>query len=265
VNVQGVSVGGTATLPPIFGFNNSPNAQSPNGNFSLSNTPGANGVSTNLAPDLVAKATFEPGWGHYEIKGIARFFRDRFQRTNDKTVGGGVGIAAILPLVKSKLDLIAEAMGGNGIGRYGSGGGFDVTLRPDASIVPVRSYHGLAGPEVHVGKNLDLYAYGGWEYYQRTVYFVSPTTTVGYGSPLLNNTGCAVEPTTSTVPSCPNQTRYAYELTPGFWYRFYKGSSGTVQWGIQYSYSKRALWPGTGGAPTGTQNQVYTSFRYYLP
>lgn len=265
VNAQGISIGGSATLPPIFGFNNSPNAQSPNGNFTLSNTPGANGVSTNLAPDLVAKVTFEPGWGHYEIKGMARFFRDRFQGRNDKTAGGGIGVAAVLPLVKSKLDLIAEGMAGNGIGRYGSGGGFNVTLRPDASIVPVRSYHALIGPEVHVGKNLDLYLYGGEEYYQRTVYLVNATTSVGYGSPLLNNTGCAVEQTTSTAPSCPNQTRYAFEVTPGFWYRFYKGSSGTVQWGMQYSYSKRALWSGVGGSPTGTESQVYTSFRYYLP
>ncbi len=265
VNAQGISIGGSATLPPIFGFNSSPNAQSPNGNFTLSNTPGATGVSTNLAPDLVAKVAFEPGWGHFEIKGMGRFFRDRFQGRNDHSAGGGIGVGAILPLVKSRLDFIAEATGGNGIGRYGSGGGFDVTLRPDASIVPVRSYHVLAGPEVHIGKNLDLYLYGGEEYYKRTYYLVNPTTSVGYGSPLLNNTGCTVEQTTSTAPSCPNQTRYAYEITPGFWYRFYKGNSGTVQWGIQYSYSKRALWAATGGAPTGTESQVYTSFRYYLP
>ncbi len=270
VNVQGITVGGTATLPPVFGFNTSPNATSPNGNFTLSNTPGANGVSTNLAPDLVAKITFEPGWGHFELKGLGRFFRDRHSTgtgfTNDKTFGGGLGVAAVLPLVKSKVDFIVEALGGNGIGRYGSGGGFDVTLRPDASIVPVRSYHALIGPEVHVGKNLDLYLYGGEESYQRTVYLVNSTTSVGYGSPLANNSGCSAEQTTSSALSCPNQTRYGYEVTPGFWYRFYKGTSGTVQWGMQYSYSKRALWSGVGGyAPTGTQSQVYASFRYYLP
>jgi len=38
--------------PPkgVFGFNNSPNAQSPNSQFTLSNTPGANGISTDAAP-----------------------------------------------------------------------------------------------------------------------------------------------------------------------------------------------------------------------
>ncbi len=264
-NVQGVTIPGTATTPPIFGFGNSPNAQSPNGNFTLSNVPGAAGVSTNLAPDLVAKVAFEPGWGHWEIKGVGRFFRDRFNGHTDKVFGGGGGIAFVLPVVKSKMDLIGETLVGNGIGRYGSGGGFDVTLRPDATIVPVRSYHALLGPEVHVGKNLDLYLYGGEEYYARAAYVSATGAGVGYGSPLLNNSGCRVEQTTSTTPSCPNQTRYAFEVTPGFWYRFYKGSSGTVQWGVQYSYSKRALWAAVGGAPTGTQNQVYTSFRYYIP
>lgn len=264
VNVQGFTIGGTTTLPPVFGFNNSPNAQSPNGNFTLSNTPGANGVSTNLAPDLVAKVAFEPGWGHFEIKGMGRFYRDRFSGHNDHSFGGGIGAAMILPLVKSKVDLIGEGLVGNGIGRYGSGGGVDITLRPDASIALVRGYHALLGPEVHIGKNLDLYAYGGEEYYARH-YFTSGGTSVGYGSPLLNNTGCAVEQTTSTAPSCPNQTRYALEGTGGFWYRFYKGPAGMVQWGAQYSYSKRALWAATGGAPKGIENQVYTSFRYYLP
>jgi hypothetical protein len=264
VNVQGITIGGTTTLPPVFGFNSSPNAQSPNGNFTLSNTPGANGVSTNVAPDLVAKLAFEPGWGHFELKGVGRFFRDRFSGNNNNTFGGGIGAGMILPIVKSKVDLIGEALVGNGIGRYGSGGGVDVTLRPDASIALLRSYHALIGPEIHIGKNLDIYLYGGEEYYARH-YATTGTTSVGYGSPLVNNSGCAVEQTTSASLSCANQTRYAFEVTPGFWYRFYKGSSGTVQWGMQYSYSERALWRSAVGTPKGTENQVYTSFRYYLP
>jgi hypothetical protein len=264
VNVQGITIGGTATLPPVFGFNTSPNAQSPNGNFTLSNTPGANGVSTNVAPDLVAKLTFEPGWGHFEIKGVGRFFRDRFSGHNNNSFGGGIGAGMILPIVKSKVDFIAEGLAGNGLGRYGSGGGVDVTLRPDASIALIRSYHALAGPEIHIGKKLDIYAYVGEEYYARH-FSTSGSTSAGYGSFLLNNAGCTMEQTTSTAPSCPNQTRYAIEGTPGFWYRFYKGSAGTVQWGMQYSYSQRALWRAAAGGPKGIENQVYTSFRYYLP
>ena len=56
--------------PPagVFGFNNSPNATSPSSLIVVNSTPGANGVSTDVAPDVLAKIAFEPGWGHYEIK-----------------------------------------------------------------------------------------------------------------------------------------------------------------------------------------------------
>ncbi|HXZ79602.1 MAG TPA: hypothetical protein VEG30_06710 [Terriglobales bacterium] len=271
VTIPGVGTGAAGSIPPVFGFNTSPNAQSPNGLFVLSNTPGANGVSTNVAPDVMGKLVFEPGWGHWEIKGMARFFRDRFNGHSDTNTGGGLGAAAILPLVKTKLDFIAEGLFGNGIGRYGSGGGFDVTLRPDGTVRPVRAYHALLGPEAHVGKKLDIYFYGGYEYYQRVFTTISPvvapatTANVGYGAPTINNTGCGVEMTSTASPACGNQTRYAYELSPGFWYRFYRGPAGTVQMGVQYSYSNRSLWRGVGGAPSGSENQVYTSLRYYIP
>ncbi len=267
VNVQGVTIAGTATTPPVFGFNTSPNAQSPNGLFTLSNVPGANGVSTNMAPDVVAKVAFEGGWGHLELKGLGRFFRDRFAGSNNFLFGGGFGAGLIVPIVKSKVDFVVEGSGGNGIGRYGSGGGIDVTLHPGNSIALIRSYHALIGPEIHIGKNLDIYAYAGEEYYARHFSITGPTTSVGYGSFLLSNSpaNCTSEQTSSTVPSCPNQTRYAIEGTPGFWYRFYKGPAGTVQWGMQYSYSQRALWRAAFGGPKGIENQVYTSFRYYLP
>src|SRR6185312_10798318 len=57
--------------------------------------------SFNVCPDFVAKAAFEPGWGHYEIYGIARFFRDRVYPNagtkstagvfNSTANGGGIG------------------------------------------------------------------------------------------------------------------------------------------------------------------------------
>jgi hypothetical protein len=260
---------------PLYGFNGSANAISPNGNFTLANTPGANGVSTNLAPDLVAKLTFEPGWGHFEIKGMARFFRDRYAGNNNETTGGGLGLAAILPLVKSKVDFFSEFSFGNGMGRYGSGGGFDVTLKPDGTLRPIRSYHGLFGPELHIGKNIDIYAYYGGEYYQRTAYLTTATSGIGYGLPFATNTSCKLQQTTSTAlaGACNGNTRYAWEFTPGFVYRFYKGTAGTVQMGVQYSYSQRALWSGIGGlaagtpgvGPTANVSQVYTNLRYVLP
>jgi hypothetical protein len=271
-----VTTAGAVSLAgiPLYGFNTSANAQSPNGNFVLSNVPGANGVSTNVAPDVVAKLTFEPGWGHFEIKGMARFFRDRYAGVNNETTGGGLGLGTVLPIVKSKVDFLGEFSFGNGIGRYGSGGGFDVTLRPDGTLRPIRSYHGLFGPELHIGKNVDIYMYYGGEYYQRTAYLTTATSGIGYGLPFATNTGCQLQQTTTTaIPGCGGNTRYAWEITPGFVYRFYKGPAGTVQIGFQYSYSQRQLWAGTGGLPAGapgfgpTANvtQVYTNLRYVLP
>ena len=37
--------------------------------------------SFNKAPDFVAKMAFEPGWGHWELFGIARFFENRIYPT----------------------------------------------------------------------------------------------------------------------------------------------------------------------------------------
>ena len=256
----------SVTNPPagVFGFNTSTNATSPASAFTLSNTPGANGISTDIAPDLIGKLVFEPGWGHYEIKAIGRFFRDRFDGSNNYTAAGGGGIGIILPATK-KLDVILEGMAGNGIGRYASGLGPDVTLRPDASIVPLRTLQTMAGLEWHPTPKWDWYVYGGDEYYSRASYVGATGQPVGYGSPLNNNSGCQVESPTATQP-CQAQTRSLWQVQPGFWYRFYKGPAGTVALGMSYSYTVRDTWVGLDSLqPKGIENIVMTSFRYYFP
>jgi hypothetical protein len=55
------------------------------------------------------------------------------------------------------------------------------------------------------------------------------------------------------------------EGTAGFWYRFYNGPKGKLQFGTQYSYVTRNTWSGVGGDPHGIENMFLTSFRYYLP
>jgi hypothetical protein len=252
--------------PPagVFGFNTSPNAQSPSSQFTLSNTPGANGISTDVAPDLIAKVAFEPGWGHYEIKALGRFFRDRIGGSNNYTGGGGGGFGMVLPASK-KLDVIVEGLAGVGIGRYADSVGPDVTLRPDGSIVPIRGAHVLAGLEVHPNPMWDFYIYGGDEYYDRASYVNASGQGVGYGSPLANNSGCAVESPTATQ-LCQAQTRTIWQIQPGFWRRFYKGPAGTVQFGMSYSYTYRNTWAGANSLqPKAIENMILTSFRYYLP
>ena len=55
------------------------------------------------------------------------------------------------------------------------------------------------------------------------------------------------------------------EGTIGFWYRFYNGPKGRIQWGPQYSYINRNSWSGVGNSPNAVENMFFTSFRYYLP
>ena len=270
-------------------------------------------ASTDAAPDMMAKAVFEPGWGHYELKAIGRIFRDRVtpfnfdfvpafpfpvqiivpgKSRNDYTVGGGLGFAAIMPVTK-KLDVIIESLGGTGLGRYASAVGADVTLRPDGTIEPIRTFHALAGFEFHPNPKWDFYAYGGNEYYSRTVYKTNISTSVstlpifpspfplpaseGYGSPSNINAGCSQDFFSNTVVSgsfftpnvCQAQNRDLWQVQPGFWYRFYKGKEGSLQFGMSYSYTHRNVWAGIVAPgqpqPLGIENTVMTSFRYYLP
>ncbi len=265
--------------------------------------------SFNAAPDFIVKAVFEPGWGHYEIFGLVSTFRDRvfpcanasltapcvngataataYGAFNDKRVGGGVGANARGTLFHH-VDVGLHFLGGDGTGRYGSGGLADATVRPNGTLALIRNYQALSTIEWHSSK-WDVYTNVGGEYDARTWYLNSSGKPVGYGSPLFVNSGCWTEtvPGTSTpagttagagyipggLADCTGDTRNLLEGTLGFWYRFYKGPKGTMQWGSQFSYVVRNTWSGVGttsgvgvsGAPTGNDGMVFTSFRYYLP
>src|SRR6266436_3005247 len=184
----------------------------------LYNTFDSAGYSLNRAPDFLAKATFDPGWGHYEVVGILSNFRNRVYPCgalgvslpagcatgtsvagafNDSRVGGGVGFTARLPVVAKKLDLVGHFQGGDGIGRYSSAQLADVTARPDGTLAPIRSAAWLGSLELHPSAKLDIYAYGGGEYAARTAYTFTNAAGnpvgVGYGSSLFNNSGCSTE------------------------------------------------------------------------
>ncbi|HZV89055.1 MAG TPA: hypothetical protein VFF95_16010 [Candidatus Binatus sp.] len=322
------------------------------GNFFL-NAPGASpglynafdatGYTVNKAPDLIFKATADPGFGHYEVFGIVSFFRDRiypcgvvgttlgdtvpgtatltgnctsptptvvssFGASNSSSTGGGGGVSALFPLFNKHLDAGIKGVAGDGIGRYGSAQLADATARPDGTLALIRTAHGLARLEFHATPKLDIYAYYGLEYAWRAGYsgydsvtitkttaipatatspaipatthtVISTTGIGGYGNVAANNSGCATEgvPLNDFNPSaganCAGDIRNIQEGTLGFWYRFYQGSKGRFQFGVQYSYITKSAWSGTGGVPAGgtaispkgIDNMVFTSFRYYLP
>jgi hypothetical protein len=248
--------------PPanVLGFNISPNAQSPGSQFTLSNTPGANGISTDFLPDLTGKIVWEPGFGHYEFKALGRFFRDRFNSNNDYATGEGIGAAAIIPVTEG-LNFTLQTLDGWGIGRYASGQGADVTLRPNGEIVPIPTLDFFGGFEGHPNEDWDLYTYAGLEYYGQKA-FQRGAVGVGYGTPGANNSGCELQVT----GTCQAQNRLLWQIQPGFWYRFYKGPAGILALGMSYSFVQRDAWAGLAGtSPTGHEHIVMTSFRYYLP
>jgi len=252
------STAGVVLPSAMLGFAGSPNAQSPASQYVTSATPGAAGVSTERAPDVIAKLVFEPGWGHYELKGVARSFRARLNGDTRTAFGGGIGGAGILPL-HPKLDLLIEGLAGSGIGRYASTIGPDVAAGPDGALKTVRAVQVLAGLEFHPTKAWDFYSYYGVESFGRVAF---AGTNIGYGSPLNDLSACTRE-----IPgTCPQANRTVWQIQPGFWYRFHQGKEGTAAMGASYSYTRRELWSGQNGLrPGGTENTFMLSMRYYLP
>jgi hypothetical protein len=234
----------------------------------------------NPAPDLIAKIAFDPGWGHYEVFGIGRFFRDRIYPTasttttpayNDTEFGGGIGGSLRVPTLHKHLDVGLKGLWGTGIGRYGNTTIADVTVKPDGSFSPLHGFSALGTLELHATPRLDIYANWGGDYTGRTLYTNLAGKTDGYGWNE-SNTGCSTEPnpTAPTLPAgptgCSGVTRDLQEGTLGYWYDFYKGPKGRLRQSIQYSYAARDIWADkTGFAPKGIENMVWTSFRYYLP
>jgi hypothetical protein len=269
--------------------------------------PSVNNFTYNANPDFIVKAAWEPTSStHFEVFGLVGDFRSRVfpcatvsaatvcggftgpsgaLAFSDKRVAGGGGANARIAMLNKKVTFGVHFLGGDGVGRYGTSQLVDATVHPDGTLEPVRSYQGLGSIELHPTPRLDLYMYVGDEYAQRTQYNFTPTGfTVGYGATGLKNFGCQVQQApgsggfSPTAPAnCTGDTRNIMEGTFGFWYRFYKGPKGTVQFGSQYSYVTRTAWSGIGtgtqngvpistaGTPTAFDNMVFTSFRYVLP
>jgi len=182
----------TTNAPANFFFGNQGLAS---GLFnSTGNGSTAQNYSTNVAPDVIVKFTADPGLGHYEVGGIARFFRDRYYPqlpfsttavtvasgagTNDTVVGGGFFASAKVP-VKTYADIALKITQGDGTARYTSSNLGDVTVKPNGTLEPLRSSTFLFEPDIHIGKKLDLIGIAGGEYLQRTSYRTTLTSAAG--------------------------------------------------------------------------------------
>jgi hypothetical protein len=256
LSVENAQLGGTTgTFSSAAGYQVVSSATGGGGNFDTDT--GGSTYSNDAAPDIVAKLAFEPGWGHYEVYGLARFFRDRANFQNKTTIGGGVGGGAILPVIPKMLDLQISGLVGQGIGRYGTSQLPDVTFNSNGSIHPLTEYSLLVGAIAHPDPALDIYGYGGLEHADRWYQNIGATQ-YGYGDPLANNSGCFKEGGT-----CTANAKDIFEATVGFWWKFYQGDFGSARWGGQYEYVARNVWGGVGGGGTADNNIIMTSFRFY--
>ncbi len=222
---------------------------------------GGPSYSIDAAPDFIAKVAWEPGFGHYELYGIASFARDRVNFVNHTQIDGAVGFGVNLPVLPKLLDFQVTGQVGQGEGRYSAGQLPDVTFGANGSIHPLTDYNVLVGLVGHPTPAFDVYGFAGLEHADRwyqNVKVGAATTQYGYGDPLANNTGCNIEGGT-----CTANTRDLMGLTTGFWWKFYQGDFGSARWGAQYEYVARNVWPGAGGGGTADNNIVMTAFRFY--
>jgi hypothetical protein len=253
-----------------------------------------NTFTSDVAPDIIAKAAFDPGWGHYEVFGIQRFFSDNTfncsvaqstaggqtvglcntttaiangvagSQHQHITTGEGIGGSVLLPIWAKYIDFQASALYGRGIGRYGASTLSDVVVGPDGSLVPITALHLLTGLVVHPWAGLDVYGYAGTE--KASDKYWSGVSTgnlngiplTGFGVPSANNAGCSMTTFNSFTGGANNCNAVNHQITSvaaGFWQDMYKGPMGRVAIGMQYEWVRRAAFTGT-FAPTVASNGV---------
>jgi len=251
-----------------------------------SNTPT---YSTNLAPDILAKLSFDdPKLGHWEVKALGRFFRDRVNPTvsgtyptavvhpgwNNTAMGGGIGGGAIIPVVAKKVDFVIQGLWGKGISRYEDAGQYDFLVRSsDHNLQPLKSFSALAGFETHPNKKTEIDLLVGGEYYYRDLYYATPTATTqaGYGAYTANNGACgyenvAVATANGAGDACTGNNKDLWNVKLYGYYDLYKGPIGTMRFGAEVDYDERQTWSGADGiAPKGNEKTAFTTMRYIFP
>jgi len=186
-------------------------------NTIYANTNIAN-LSFNQAPDVVAKLAVDPGFGHYEVFGIAGFLHETvypgtttnsvkygnqadIEGFNGGTPGGkfaastpagnyvnsimvgGFGASARLPIIADKLSIGAKGLYGPGIGRYGNSTLSDVTSDAKGNFAPIHGLSGLLTIEANPNPRLMIYLNYGGDYAGRTDFGTGSTIASTLGSP----------------------------------------------------------------------------------
>jgi hypothetical protein len=254
------------TLPAAYGQAHGARVYYSNPGGVLLNS--ATQYTDNPVPDIIVKGAADTSFGHYEVFGLARWFRSLSvapgASTTKKhtTFGGGVGAGMTMPLGTKKLQLAGNVLAGDGIGRYGPSLLPDTTFNGRGQLSPVPEMMGSLGLIGHPTSSVLLYTYGGVETAGRKRYMGADGHQYGYGVTDLDLGGCDIE-----FGTCNAQTRTLASLTAGGWWHFMQGHYGSVMAGLQYTYIRKFAFRGNDGAgnsvyPTTEGNTVYVTFRY---
>ena len=253
---------------------------------SASHLNGTTTCSNDIAPDIIEKAALDPGFGHYEVFGLQRWFTDQVAITTvpnswsqKNTFAWGVGGSVLLPVIPKLLDLQGSVLYGQGVGRYMTSQLPDAVIGPNGALTPVTGLSFLLGAVAHPVEGNDLYAYYGEDRSYANSWTVAGTQG-GWGNPNFVNNGCVNQNLTGgtlgafNTPiagfTCTFDVQKAQEFTIGFWQDLYKGDMGRVRTGVQYEYVRLKAFPGVPTGPgtpnaglTPDNNIAFVSLRYY--
>ncbi len=234
--------------------------EEPEINYGGLTAPAGAGVAagtSDFAPDVIAKVAYDSSFGHYELFGMTRFFRNVLSASghNNYTMGVGGGASAYIPMFSKKLDFAVNFIGGKGIGRYISAQLPDVAYTQTGDIKPLTQMAAMVGFIGRPDPTWDLYLYAGAQKIMRQ----NDATGYGYGNFDNDNSGCYA----LGSGDCEAQTETLWQITPGFWKTVYKGDYGNMKVGGQYSLTRRDAFSGADNqSPHAFENIVMMSFRY---
>jgi hypothetical protein len=229
--------------------------------------PTAN-YSTDVAPDVITKVAFDPGFGHYEVYSLTRFFKDRVptvpggnsalvDKKNRTTVGESIGFGLTLPVIPKVLEFNGNALIGHGNGRYGSAQLADATYDSnDGTLTPLFQRSFLTGLVWHTTPTVDLSFYYGQEK-QDGAYSLIPA----------NNSRCEVPVSAlGTLPASAvcGGVASVTDITGAAFWKFYHGSLGTMIAGTQVEYLTDKTYRARNGETAKTHGTVaFLTLRYF--
>jgi hypothetical protein len=261
----------SVTLPAGASFT-SESAQFDSNSGNTSSATAVNNPNTpNLAPDIIAKTSFDFGpeghHVHFDFAGLFRTFKSLnfvqslspLTATNTATTtihGGGGEVGMNVELFKN-FRVIGTGYWSDGGGRYiASTGGPDLIIRPDGTLSGVHSGSAIGGFEYQINPKSMFYGYYSGAYFGKNFSAVTAgtpavTTFSGYGQP----------------GSANSANRFLYEPTIGVVQTMWRNPAyGDLKIITQYSYVSRTPWVVATGQPmTAHTSMVYIDLRYDLP